>query len=176
MSRCIETERLLLRRPHGPEIELLTGMLGTPGVMRWLFSGAPMEPDSARSFIEKEFTFGEESFGLGIICEKGTGQFVGFGGVIPCRHLGVDDFEFGFAFQENFRGKGYAKEIGNAQIKYGFENLPVDRLLALAHPQNIPSLKVIENMGMRFLKEIVTEQRGPRRVYVIERVCYESSV
>jgi [ribosomal protein S5]-alanine N-acetyltransferase len=86
-----------------------------------------------------------------------------------CQYLGVEDFEFGFALNEDSWGKGYAAEIGRAQIKYGFANLPVDRLLALSHPRNVASLKVIEDIGMRFLKEILTEQRGPRLVYAIER-------
>ena len=89
---------------------------------------------------------------------------------MSCQYLGVEDFEFGVALQEDSWGKGYAREICEAHIKYGFENLGIDRVLALAHPQNVASLKVIENMGMRFLKEILTEERGPRRVYVIQRV------
>lgn len=169
MSPCIETERLLLREFRDFDLNSLIDMLSDPKVMHRLFSGKPMHINSAKSFIEKEFTFGDDGLGLGTLCEKTPEKFIGFAGIIPCQYLGVEDFEFGVALQEDSWGKGYAREIAEAQIKYGFENLSVDRLLALAHPQNVASLKVIEKMGMRFLKEIFTEERGPRLVYVIER-------
>jgi [ribosomal protein S5]-alanine N-acetyltransferase len=169
MSRCLETQRLLFRGIRDADIDLLVGMLASPKVTQWLFSGAPMDTISARLFIEKEFTFGDKLIGLGTLCEKTPDRFIGFAGIIPCRYLDVEDFEFGFALNEDSWGKGYATEIGQAQIKYSFANLPVDRLLALAHPRNLASLKVIEHIGMRFLKEILTEQRGPRLVYAIER-------
>jgi [ribosomal protein S5]-alanine N-acetyltransferase len=170
MFRCLETDRLLLRGLRDADIDLLIGMLANPRVTQWLFSGVPMDAASARLFIEREFTFGDKPIGLGTLCEKTPERFIGFAGIIPCQYLDTEDFEFGFALKEDSWGKGYATEIGKAQIQYGFANLPVDRLLALVHPRNVASLKVMENIGMRFLKETLTEQRGPRRVYVIQKV------
>ncbi len=169
MSYYLETERLLLRRINDADLSILIDMLGNPRVMRWLFSGLHMDRDSARSFIEREFTFGDESIGLGALCEKTPERCIGFAGILPCNYLDMEDFEFGVALQEDSWNKGYAREIGEAQIRHGFQKLRVDRLLALAHPQNTASLKVLEKMGMRLVKEILTEQRGPRRVYVLER-------
>ncbi|HQN20272.1 MAG TPA: GNAT family N-acetyltransferase [Syntrophobacteraceae bacterium] len=169
MSYRIETDRLVLRGLKNPDVDLLIELLGNHRVTHWLFSGKPMDARCARAFIEKEFTFGNDGLGLGTLCEKGPERFVGFAGIIPCRYLGVEDLEFGVALLEDSWGKGYAREIGEAQIKYGFENLSADRLLALAHPENTASLKGIEALGMRFIKDIFTEERGPRRVYVIER-------
>lgn len=169
MPFSMETHRLLLRGLKDPDIDLLIELLGNPRVMHWLFSGRPVAPPAARSFIDREFTLGDKGFGLGTLCEKSPERFVGFAGIIPCQYLGINDFEFGVALKEDSWGKGYAREFAEAQIKYGFENLPADRLLALAHPQNVASLKVMEDMGMRFLKEILIEERGPRRVYFIER-------
>jgi RimJ/RimL family protein N-acetyltransferase len=42
------------------------------------------------------------------------------------------------------------------------------RLLGLAHPQNIASMRVIEKIGMKLLKTIHTDQRGPRCLYIIK--------
>ena len=136
--------------------------------MRWLFGSAPMTDDEARRFINENFVFGKQAYGLGVLCTRETEYFVGFAGLLPCRYLYEDDFELGFALREDSWGKGYATEIGAAQIAYGFKNFDVRRLLGLAHPQNIASLRALEKIGMKLLKTIHTDQRGPRCVYIIK--------
>jgi [ribosomal protein S5]-alanine N-acetyltransferase len=165
----IETERLTLRGLEETDAPPLIGMLSSPSVMRLLFSGVPMTFCDARSFIAKHFTFGESPTGIGVLEERETKQFVGFAGLLPCRYLDKEDFEIGAAFVEESQHKGYGMEVGSAQITYGLEKMKLPRLLALAHPDNINSIKVIESLGMRFVEEIATEERGPRRIYIIER-------
>jgi len=172
----IETERLLLRKLGNSDLEILIEMLGNPNVMKWLFSGRPMEYAEAESFIKENFSFGSAIIGLGTLCEKSTGRVIGFAGLIPCNYFDAEEIEFGCALREDFWGMGYATEICEAQIKYGFDALDINRLLALAHPENRASLRVLERIGMTFLTEINTESRGPRRVYVIERKKYLTSI
>ncbi|HEY3275196.1 MAG TPA: GNAT family N-acetyltransferase [Syntrophorhabdaceae bacterium] len=163
----IETERLLLRGLEETDMAALQGMLASPSVMAWLFQGAPMNPADARRFIERNFTFGPSATGIGVVEEKETGRFIGFAGLLPCQYLGAEDFEIGAAFMEDSWHRGYGVEIGSAQISCGIGTLHLPRLLALAHPDNVNSLKVLEKLGMRFVKEIPTEARGPRRIYAI---------
>lgn len=170
----IETERLLLRKVGAADREQLIAMLGNPRQMRWLFSGRAMTREEAVGFLDHEFHFGARDRGLGVLCLKDPERFIGFAGITPCTHLGVDDLEFGFAVGEEAQGHGYALEIGRAQIAYGFDELGADRLLALAHPRNAPSLTVIERLGLNFLREIWTRERGPRRVYMVERGAWAS--
>jgi [ribosomal protein S5]-alanine N-acetyltransferase len=172
----METTRLVLRELRDSDIEAIIGMLGSVTVMRRLFGGFPMTTHEARLFIEEHFTFGKEVWGIGVLCEKEGGAFVGFAGLLPCRYLNENDFEIGVALQEDAQGKGYATEIGLAQIAYGFKNLSVDRLLALAHPENTASLRALEKLGMQFLQLIETEKRGPRCIYRIGRNIWNKSV
>jgi ribosomal-protein-alanine N-acetyltransferase len=167
--RTIETERLVLRELRDADVSPLVEMLSAPLVMRWLFGSVSMTADEARRFINENFVFGKQTYGLGVLCARETEYFVGFAGLLSCRYLYEDDFELGFALREDSWGKGYATEIGAAQIAYGFENFDVRRLLGLAHPQNIASLRALEKIGMKLLKTIHTDQRGPRCVYVIKR-------
>ncbi|MBA4390382.1 MAG: N-acetyltransferase [Syntrophus sp. (in: bacteria)] len=162
----METERLVLRELRDSDMEAIIGMLGSKTVMLRLFGGSPMTAHEARLFIDEHFTFGREVCGIGVLCEKEGGSFVGFAGLLPCRYLNENDFEVGVALQEASQGKGYATEIGLAQITYGFKNFDVDRLLALAHPENTGSLRAFEKLGMKFLQIIETDKRGPRCIYV----------
>lgn len=165
----IETERLILRELRDADIQPLLVMLSKPLVMRWLFGSVPMKNDEARRFINDNFIFGKQDHGLGVLCARETGCFVGFAGLLPCRYLYEDDFELGFALTEDSWGKGYATEIAAAQISYGFKNFSVPRLLGLAHPKNTASQHALEKVGMKLLKVIRTDQRGPRCLYIIKR-------
>ena len=168
-AHTIETERLILREFRDGDTQPLLEMLSDPSIMRWLFGTGPMTGDEARHFMNENFVFGKQAYGLGVLCVKETEYFVGLAGLLPCRYLYEDDFELGFALQENAWGKGYATEIGIAQIDYGFKNFDVRRLLGLAHPQNMASLRALEKTGMKLLKTINVDQRGPRRIYMIKR-------
>lgn len=169
LTHTMETKRLILRELRDGDIRPLLEMLSAPTVMRWLFGNGPMRADEARHFINDNFTFGKQPYGLGVLCARETGFFVGFAGLLLCRYLYEDDFELGFALQEDSWGKGYATEIGTAQLEYGFKNFDVPRLLGLAHPQNIASLLALERIGMKLIKTIQTDQRGPRCLYIIKR-------
>lgn len=168
-THTIETKLLVLRELRDVDVQPLIEMLSTSTIMRWLFGSTPMTTNEARRFINENFTFGKQAYGLGVLCNRETNYFVGFAGLLSCRYLYEDDFELGFALREDSWGKGYATEIGAAQIEYGFKNFDVRRLLGLAHPQNTASIRALEKIGMKLLKTINTDQRGPRRVYIIKR-------
>jgi RimJ/RimL family protein N-acetyltransferase len=168
LTYTIETKRLILRELRDSDMQPLMEMLSAPLVMRWLFGTGPMTDDEARRFINENFTFGKQDYGLGVLCTRETKYFVGFSGLLPCRYLYEDDFELGFALQEDSWEKGYATEIGAAQIEYGFKNFDVRRLLGLAHPRNTASLHTLEKIGMKLFKTIHTEERGPRCIYIIK--------
>lgn len=168
-TRTIETKRLVLRELKKTDVPQLIEMLGDPLVMRWLFGSGPMTDDEARSFIDENFIFGKQIYGLGILCVKDTEYFVGLAGLLPCRYLYEDDFELGFALRGESWGKGYATEIGIAQIEYGFKNFDVPRLLGLVHPKNTGSRRALEKIGMKLIKTIHTNERGPRCVYMVKR-------
>ena len=157
-----------MRELRDADVSLLVEMLITLSVMRWLFGSVPMADDEARRFISENFIFGKQAYGLGILCARDRGHFVGFAGLLPCRYLNEDDFELGFALLEDSWGKGYATEIGIAQIEYGFKNFNVQRLLGIVHPQNTASRHALEKIGMELIKTIHTDQRGPRCIYIIK--------
>ncbi len=168
-TRTIETKRLTLRELRNNDVSQLIEMLSDPPVMRWLFGSGPMTDDEARSFIDENFIFGKQIYGLGVLCVRDTEYFVGFAGLLPCRYLYEDDFELGFALRGESWGKGYATEIGIAQIEYGFKNFDVRRLLGLVHPKNMASRSALEKIGMKLIKTIHTDERGPRCVYMIKK-------
>ncbi|MFA9374098.1 MAG: GNAT family N-acetyltransferase, partial [Poseidonibacter sp.] len=87
-------------------------------------------------------------------------------GNIECNYLDEKDYEFGFILGKDFWGKGYATEIGKAQIDFIKNELKGKRVLALVHKDNIGSIKTIEKLGLIHLTTVQTDGRGNREVYI----------
>jgi RimJ/RimL family protein N-acetyltransferase len=165
----LTTPRLILRAAVEEDIPILQErILGDSDVMRFALSGAPMAGDAAEDFIRRSFTFDERLTGMAVLTEKPTGEVIGFSGLSPCGVLGADDFEIGFVLARRAWGRGFATEIGEAELIFGFEQLKCGRLLGLVDPRNGPSIHAFEKLGMRCQETIAVPARGSRIVYVIE--------
>ena len=105
---------------------------------------------------------------LGVLVLNGPGIIVGFAGLVECPVLGCKDYEIGFVLARKYWGKGYASEIGIAQIEYGMESAGCERLLALVSPGNTASRSVLHKIGMIHHSTIETETRGTKDIYVTQ--------
>lgn len=57
--------------------------------------------------------------------------------------------EIGWVFNKRYHGQGYATEAAYALLEYGFERLRLHRVIATCQPENVPSYRVMEKLGMR---------------------------
>lgn len=74
----------------------------------------------------------------------------------------------GWHVNRQFQRRGLATEAAIAAVGYGFGRLGLDRIISLIRPENEPSWRVAEKLGMRNWKE-TTRSHFRHRVYVIER-------
>jgi len=58
-------------------------------------------------------------------------------------------WEIGFIFNPTFQKKGYALEAARAVIAYAFKELGAHRIVGHCNPENIPSWRVLEKLGMK---------------------------
>jgi len=169
--RTIRSERLVLRPLRTTDVpELSTRLLGDLEVMRYLFAGRALGREQADAFMRREFARPADPAGLAVLCERQSGRLVGFAGLRACACVGPDELEFGFALAREAWGRGYATEIGRAQIRFGFDELGRRRLFALSHPDNRASVRVLRKLGLHFVKCVAADaERGPRHLFCIER-------
>lgn len=165
----LTTPRLILRAATPQDIDILHArVFGDIEVMRRAFAGLPMTSGEAEQFVRAYFTFDPGLAGIGTLTEKPAGDVIGFAGLLACGALGADDFEIGFVLARRAWGRGIATEIGEAQLAFGFEQLDCDRLLGLVEPGNTSSIRVLEKLGMRYLKDSAEATRPHRRIHVID--------
>jgi ribosomal-protein-alanine N-acetyltransferase len=83
------------------------------------------------------------------------------------------DVEIGWWLAPTHWGQGLATEAARHALAYGFEVSNLERIVAIAHPANRDSLRVMERIGMRFEREAM--HKGIRVVlYAIERELFNS--
>jgi len=55
---------------------------------------------------------------------------------------------------KKYWNRGYATEMYLKLVEYGFLEKNLSKIVALTHPENIASQKVLKKVGMRYIKTI----------------------
>ncbi|MGH9873580.1 MAG: GNAT family N-acetyltransferase [Pyrinomonadaceae bacterium] len=146
-SPVIETARLRLRLFRPEDLDDLAGMFSDPQVMRYVADGKPAGRDVALKALTSVIGhWRREGFGRWAAEDKETCQFVGFGGLRSL--FGMPEVVYHFA--QPHWGKGLATELAQASLRYGFEEHRFERIVAVAKPENVASIHVMEKVGMRY--------------------------
>jgi RimJ/RimL family protein N-acetyltransferase len=135
-------------------------------VTRYL--GGPRDRDWLQSAFEDtgEDPRGEQ-YDLWPVVERHTGQLVGHCGLLDKEIEGQTEIELIYVLAASAWGKGYATEIARALKRYAFDELRIDRLVALVEPENAASEHVARKIGMRLEKEVVRAGGAVRRLYTV---------
>ena len=105
-----------------------------------------------KEFIENAKPYSDEyRLGFYSVFEKETNHFVGQAGLF---HLGFNvnqsDIELAYRLHQKYWNKGYATELANALINYGFNQFSFPKIIAIVHPKNERSTRVLEKAGMSY--------------------------
>jgi RimJ/RimL family protein N-acetyltransferase len=93
-------------------------------------------------------SYAQHGFGLFRVARKIDDVPIGFCGLLQREYLPTADI--GYAFLPAHRGRGYAVECGAAVLEYGRRVHGLTRVLAMTHPDNAGSIRVLERLGLSF--------------------------
>lgn len=165
----ISTPRLLLRGALPEDFDVLFATVFSDARVAEHLSGAAMSRDQARQFFDQEFDHLGTGRKIGVLVEKGSSALVGYAGLKPFKALGREDYEVGFVLNARSWGRGYATEIGRAQLEYGFATTELPRLVAQVRPENLGSAKALAKIGMNYLQTYDRPNLGIWDIYVCPR-------
>ncbi len=151
----LETSRLILQSLTLDDVDNLFDLDSSPDVMKYLGRPLVTEKEYVKSVLEKKLEYNKNYAGLGYwACkEKKSGLFIG---QFSLAHIDFDpakEIEIGFRMQQNFWNMGFATEMGKFLMKYGQEYLKLKQIVALVHPENSASQKVLEKIGLKYVRE-----------------------
>ena len=141
------SERLQLRRFTLADLPLLSELNADPEVMRHL--GGAVDTDRTRAMLETRILkYYEENPGLGIWATqlRDSGECIGFH---LLNHIqGESLIQVGYRLFPRYWGRGYATEMSVALLRYGYTQLGLRSIVAIADLDNLASQQVLLKSGL----------------------------
>lgn len=144
------TDRLRLRLYRPADAELLYPPFSDPVHMQWY--PAPYTHDRVVEWVENQLrgsAWAGVWFAMWIVEERSTGEFLGTVGPTMPLVENVLEVELGWHVRKERWGEGIAPEAAAASRNWCWDHLEVDHLISLVRPENEPSARVAEKIGMR---------------------------
>ena len=140
----LHTARLTLRPLIANDAEAYAALRGHPEVANWV-------PLPAEGVIQRYATAWEERryapWGVFL-----AGQLVGHGGLNYVPEFG--ETEVLWALHPDYWGRGYATEVAQASLTYGFETLGLGLIFAITLPDNLASQAVMKRIGLTYRRQV----------------------
>lgn len=173
----LETERLLLRKLEENDYERLFLLDSDPEVMKYI--GVPVLKDVNQSkdvirMIQKQYE--DNGIGRFAVIEKESNLLIGWSGLkfLTKEINGYNNiYELGYRFLPEYWGKGYATESAKASLDYGFNDLNIDVIYAMAHSENDGSNHILQKLGFERTGEFM-EPDGVCFWYELQHEKYSS--
>jgi ribosomal-protein-alanine N-acetyltransferase len=163
----LETPRLILREFVPDDADALALVLSDPETMR--FYPAPFDHAGVEEWITRNRRrYANEGHGLWAMLLKANSELIGDCGLVVQEVDNTDEIEIGYHVRRDHWNQGFTTEAALACRDFGFSHLPVDRLISLIRPENLPSRRVAEKNGMTIWKEVIRVGL-PHLVYSIRK-------
>ena len=159
----LETLRMWLRPLAKADLDILAEIYSAPEVMRYRLISQPVSRKQTQEMLASYLAHWEQyGFGRWATIYKANQWLIGHCGLEYLASL--NEVEVNYLLAREYWGQGLATESAIALLRYGFESLQVERLVALAKPENLASRRVMEKIGMQYEKTI--------QLYGVEWVFY----
>jgi RimJ/RimL family protein N-acetyltransferase len=147
----LRTPRLLLREYTPDDWEAVHRYASLPEVMRFI-TYRPNTEDDTRDFIRRVVDLAaedpREKWEMAVVDADAGGVLIG-----GCGYWWTDretqEAEIGYLFHPDVWRNGYATEVAQALIAFGFTQLGAHRITARCNADNPASARVMEKCGMQ---------------------------
>jgi ribosomal-protein-alanine N-acetyltransferase len=65
----------------------------------------------------------------------------------------TDEIEVGYLLDKAYWGRGLATEAARQSVRFGFEDLGIETIIGVVHPENVASQRVLEKTGLSFVEQ-----------------------
>lgn len=148
MTVLFETERLRLRRFTAGDIDNVLQLTSDVDVMRYIGDGATDDREAAKNRLTRFMSHYEKYPGLGFwaVEQKPKNKFIGW---FALKYIPKSvEVEIGYLFRKSAWGHGFATEGARALLAYGFNDVGLNRIVAVANIDNKASQNVMKKVGM----------------------------
>lgn len=150
----LQTPRLVLRPFREEDVDLLAKLMANADFMR--FSLSVFSRKQTIAFLDK--IIGWQRRGLPsqfAVIHRADNRLIEYCGFFHQQVDGIEEIEIGYRLDPDYWSRGLATDAAQAVRDHAFGDLKLQRVISLIHPDNAPSRRVAEKIGMNLEKEIV---------------------
>ncbi|MCV2358938.1 GNAT family N-acetyltransferase [Paucibacter sp. TC2R-5] len=163
----LTTARLRLEPICDEHLAGLFELNSDPEVMRYI-TGKPDTLEDTQAMITRcKARWAEWGYSWWACIESASGALIGAGAIQHLGHDAVNPLEIGWRFRKDKWRQGFASEAARCMAGFAFDTLKPPCLLAVCHPDNLGSARVMQGLGMRY--------RGQEPWYKMDCAVYEIS-
>ncbi|MBO0991765.1 GNAT family N-acetyltransferase [Bacillus sp. SD088] len=143
MKLNLTTERLIITNFKKEDWREVFGYASNPEVMYYMPEGVLTERE-AKMYVNQQI--GDKPNKYAVLLKSNQALI---GHVEFFNYFGEHTYEIGWVLHPKYHNKGYTTEAAKALLAYGFKVLNLHRIVATCQPENVPSYRVMEKIGMR---------------------------
>ena len=138
-----------MQRLTPEDLPWLIEMRSDPDVHRYLGGWRKQNPDALA--VRMQFyleVYEKTNLGVCKMRLKDTGELIGTSGLQPLEDTG--EIEVGYNLAKRFWRQGFGEECARGWLEYGFTVAGLERIVAVAVPENTGSWRIMEKCGMKY--------------------------
>jgi len=149
MKPVIVTERLQLREMEAEDAPFMYKLFNSPGWIQFIGDRNIQSIADAKDHILDRYISMYDRFGFGLWLVEMKNENISIGTCGLIKRPNLDHIDLGFAFLPQFQGQGYAFEAASACLKYGYDELRTEKIVAITIPDNQRSINLLQKLGMQ---------------------------
>tara|TARA_R110002073_G_scaffold118918_3_gene258968 strand:+ start:65675 stop:66154 length:480 start_codon:yes stop_codon:yes gene_type:complete len=141
-----------MRRVGSDDLEAFYKVYSDQDAMRWVGDGQPIRHDQCVVWIAvTQQNYQKRGYGMFAVELKSTGDVIGFCGLVHPDDQ--EEAEIKYALHRSQWGNGYASEMAGAVLRFGFDMLGLESVIATIAPKNSASIRIVEKLGMSRIED-----------------------
>jgi RimJ/RimL family protein N-acetyltransferase len=155
-----QTERLTIRLLQRSDARFMLALVNEPAFIQNIGDRNVRDETQAAAYVDKSgaLSYERQGFGMYLVELSESRAPLGICGLI--RRDGLDDVDIGYAFLKIHWGQGYAVEAARAMLAHAHGPLGLKRVVAITAPDNEPSVRLLQKLGMRYEGLVDLPQSG----------------
>ena len=145
----LQTLRLDFREFARTDADDLWRLDQDPGVMRYINGGKPstrVEIAARMRLLPRVYRL-YPGLGTWRASRRDTGAYIGW---FTLKYIpDTVEVEVGYRLARTAWGQGFATEGARELVRYGFDDLGLERIIGVTHPDNLASQRVLMKAGLR---------------------------
>jgi ribosomal-protein-alanine N-acetyltransferase len=148
------TAHLSLRAFTEDDLDPLFQVMSDREVLRYFPNPDPPARNQIERLIQFQLKHWEKhGYGWWAVCAlspTGSSPLIGWAGLQYLPE--TDEIEVGYLLGKGYWGRGLATEAARSSVQFGFEDLGIEAIVGIVHPENVASQRVLEKAGLSYVE------------------------